>query len=47
LRPAQWEADLRRRNGLTASGLRVLHVTHERMRNDPSGLAEEIAKALG
>jgi very-short-patch-repair endonuclease len=47
LRRAQWEADLRRRNALTASGLQVLHVTHERMRIDPSGLAEEIAKALG
>lgn len=47
LRRAQWEADLRRRNALTAGGLRVLHVTHDRMKRDPAGLAGEIAQALG
>jgi very-short-patch-repair endonuclease len=46
LRRAQWEADLRRRNALTAGGLRVLHVTHDRMKQDPARLASEIALAL-
>jgi very-short-patch-repair endonuclease len=47
LNPKDWERDLRRRNRLTASGKRVLHVTYARMKNDPSGLAREIGNALG
>jgi very-short-patch-repair endonuclease len=47
LQRAQWESDLRRRNALTAAGLRVLHATHDRMKRDPLGLAGEIAQALG
>ena len=47
LNPKDWERDLQRRNRLTASGKRVLHVTYARMKNDPSGLAREIANALG
>jgi very-short-patch-repair endonuclease len=46
-RKRQWEQDLRRRNRLTAKGFRVLHVTYERMKSDPSGIAEEINAALG
>jgi very-short-patch-repair endonuclease len=46
-RKRQWEKDLRRRNRLTAKGFRVLHVTYERMRSDPNGIAEEINAALG
>jgi hypothetical protein len=46
-RKRQWEQDLRRRNRLTAQGFRVLHVTFERMRLDPIGIAEEINAALG
>jgi very-short-patch-repair endonuclease len=46
LRRDQWEADLRRRNALTAQGLRVLHVTYERMILDAVGVAEEILLAL-
>ena len=46
-RKRQWEQDLRRRNRLTAKGFRVLHVTFERMRSDPDGIAEEVNAALG
>jgi very-short-patch-repair endonuclease len=46
LRRDQWEADLRRRNGLTSQGLRVLHVTYERMSIDAAGAATEIRMAL-
>lgn len=45
LRRIQWEADLRRRNLLTAKGLHVLHVTHERLLHD-HGVAAEIQRAL-
>jgi very-short-patch-repair endonuclease len=46
VRRDRWEADLRRRNGLTAQGLRVLHVTNERMILDAAGAAMEIRMAL-
>ena len=45
-RRKQLEKDLRRRNRLTARGYRVLHITHERMREDARGVAEEIATVL-
>lgn len=47
LSPGDWERDLKRRNRLTASGKRVLHVTYARMKSDSDGLAKEIAGALG
>lgn len=45
-RARRLESDLRRRNRLTSDGYLVLHVTYERMRTDPSGVAREIATAL-
>jgi very-short-patch-repair endonuclease len=45
-RARQLETDLRRRNRLTSDGYCVLHVTYERMRTDPSGVAREIGLAL-
>jgi hypothetical protein len=47
LRRLKWEEDLERRNRLTASGLRVLHVTYRRMKCDPQGVIAELAAALG
>jgi very-short-patch-repair endonuclease len=47
MRRRQWEADLRRRNGLTSRGYWVLHVTYERLVRDPQGIADEIKSALG
>jgi very-short-patch-repair endonuclease len=47
LRRLKWEEDLKRRNRLTASGLRVLHVTYRRMKGDPQGVIAELAAALG
>jgi very-short-patch-repair endonuclease len=46
VRRREWEADLRRRNRLTAEGYRVLHVTHERLMSDPGGLERELRKLL-
>jgi hypothetical protein len=46
LRRLKWEEDLERRNRLTASGLRVLHVTYRRMKGDPEGVIAEIEQAL-
>jgi hypothetical protein len=46
IRRREWEADLRRRNRLTAEGYRVLHVTHERLMVDPGGLERELRQLL-
>jgi very-short-patch-repair endonuclease len=46
LRREQWEADLRRRNALTAKGFLVLHVTYERLLVDAAAVAHEIERAL-
>ena len=46
LRRLKWEEDLERRNRLTASGLKVLHVTYRRMKDDPDGVLAEIERAL-
>lgn len=46
LRRDRWEADLRRRNALTAGGLRVVHVTYERLTNDAVRVADEIFQGL-
>jgi Protein of unknown function (DUF559)/Transcriptional regulator, AbiEi antitoxin len=45
-RRSAWEDDLRRRNRLTSEGYLVLHVTYERLTNDPNGIAAELRKAL-
>jgi hypothetical protein len=37
-----WEHDLERRNGITAQGLAVIHVTRDRLRNHPDELLAEI-----
>lgn len=43
---ARWEQDLRRRSRLGAAGWRVIHITWQRLREDPQGVIEEIARAL-
>jgi very-short-patch-repair endonuclease len=45
-RRSAWEDDLRRRNRLTSEGYLVLHVTYERLTNDPNGIAAELRKDL-
>jgi very-short-patch-repair endonuclease len=37
-----WEHDLERRNGITAQGLAVIHVTRDRLRDHPDELLAEI-----
>ena len=42
----QWQRDLRRRNGLTALGWRVIHVTWHDLRGDPGDIVRMVADAL-
>lgn len=43
---ARWEQDLRRRSRLSAAGWRVIHITWQRLKEDPEGVVAEITRAL-